>query len=131
MASPSVWRPCPPRHNADIQKPTGEVPGARERATLLAPARQRGTFLVEDSPSREIRFLDRDLAPALLEMDCGLASPDTGRTLFVGLFSKIIAPGLRTGWAIGPAKVISIARKREAISAANHSHGIGLATRSG
>jgi DNA-binding transcriptional MocR family regulator len=41
-------------------------------------------------------------------MDCGNASPDTGRTLFIGSFSKIIAPGLRVGWIAGPANVISL-----------------------
>ena len=92
----------------DFQNPTGEVLSVDERATLLATARQRGTFLVEDSPYREIRFSDRDLPPTLLEMDCGNASPDTGRTLFVGSFSKIIAPGLRVGWIVGPANVISL-----------------------
>jgi DNA-binding transcriptional MocR family regulator len=92
----------------DFQNPTGEILSADERATLLATARQRGTFLVEDSPYREIRFSDRDLPPTLLEMDCGNASPDTGRTLFVGSFSKIIAPGLRVGWIVGPANVISL-----------------------
>lgn len=92
----------------DFQNPTGEVLSADERATLLATARQRGTFLVEDSPYDEIKFSDRDLPPTLLEMDCGDASPDTGRTLFVGSFSKIIAPGLRVGWIVGPANVISL-----------------------
>jgi DNA-binding transcriptional MocR family regulator len=92
----------------DFQNPTGEVLTAEERATLLATAHQRGSFLVEDSPYREIRFSDSDLPPTLLEMDCGKASPDTGKTLFVGSFSKIIAPGLRVGWIVGPASVISL-----------------------
>ncbi|MFM0313642.1 PLP-dependent aminotransferase family protein [Paraburkholderia nemoris] len=92
----------------DFQNPTGEVLSVDERAALLATARRRGTFLVEDSPYREIRFSDRDLPPTLLEMDCSNASPDTGRTLFVGSFSKVIAPGLRVGWIVGPANVISL-----------------------
>lgn len=92
----------------DFQNPTGEILSADERATLLATARQRGTFVVEDSPYREIRFSARELPPTLLEMDCGNASPDTGRTLFVDSFSKIIAPGLRIGWIVGPANLISL-----------------------
>ncbi|WP_404659634.1 PLP-dependent aminotransferase family protein [Caballeronia udeis] len=92
----------------DFQNPTGEVLSEKERALLLATARQRDTFLVEDSPYREIKFSDHDLPPSLLEMDCGNASPDTGRTLFIGSFSKIIAPGLRVGWIVGPANVISL-----------------------
>jgi DNA-binding transcriptional MocR family regulator len=92
----------------DFQNPTGAVLSTDERATLLATARRRGTYLVEDSPYREIRFSDHDLPPTLLEMDCGKASPDTGRTLFIGSFSKIIAPGLRIGWIVGPANVISL-----------------------
>jgi DNA-binding transcriptional MocR family regulator len=92
----------------DFQNPTGAVLSTDERATLLATARRRGTYLVEDSPYREIRFSDHDLPPTLLEMDCGKTSPDTGRTLFIGSFSKIIAPGLRIGWIVGPANVISL-----------------------
>jgi len=92
----------------DFQNPTGEILSVDERATLLATARRCATYLVEDSPYREIRFSDRALPPTLLEMDCGNASPDTGRTLFIGSFSKIIAPGLRVGWIVGPANVISL-----------------------
>lgn len=93
---------------ADFQNPTGEVLSLESRVKLLATARQRDVFLVEDTPYREIKFSDNALPPTLLEMDCGKGSPDTGRTLLVGSFSKIIAPGLRVGWVVGPAHVISL-----------------------
>ena len=91
----------------DFVNPTGEVISVAARAALLGTARRLGALLIEDSPYRDLTFTDQALPPTLLEMDCANRSPDTGNTLFIGSFSKIIAPGLRVGWAVGPEPIIS------------------------
>lgn len=92
---------------ADFQNPTGDWLGIDERSRLVAQVRERSIYLVEDAPYRELAFGDLPLAPSLMQLDCGEASPDQGRTLFLGSFSKVMAPGLRIGWVVGPAEVIA------------------------
>lgn len=92
---------------ADFQNPTGALLGIDERARLVALARARGVYLVEDAPYRELAFGDLAPPPSLMQVDCGDASPDQGRTLFLGSFSKVMAPGLRAGWVVGPSEIIA------------------------
>jgi len=91
----------------DFQNPTGQVLTLEGRAALLATTRQHGALLVEDSPYRDIQFSGSTPLPTLLEMDCRHASIDAANALFIGSFSKIIAPGLRVGWIVGPKDIIS------------------------
>lgn len=93
---------------ADFQNPTGRLLTQDERSALIANARRQDTWIVEDAPYREIAFEQGADMPSLLKMDCGTVSPDAGRTLFVGSFSKVMAPGLRVGWIVGPARIIAL-----------------------
>jgi 2-aminoadipate transaminase len=92
---------------SDFQNPRGDRLSVQARIELVEMARRHNTFLIEDGPYREINFTDNDVLPTLLETDCGDGSPDDGRTLFLGSFSKMVSPGLRIGWIVGPAQIIS------------------------
>jgi GntR family transcriptional regulator/MocR family aminotransferase len=76
------------------QYPTGVVMGLRRRLELLAWARAAGAYVVEDDYDAEFRY-DGAPLPALQGLD------DT-RVLYVGTFSKTLAPGLRIAWIVVP-----------------------------
>ncbi|ARU03859.1 2-aminoadipate aminotransferase [Comamonas serinivorans] len=78
----------------NFQNPTGRVMGAAKRQALLALAVRAGLPLVEDNPYGELWF-DQAPPPPLLA-----AHPEAG--LYLGSFSKVLAPGLRLGYIIAP-----------------------------
>jgi DNA-binding transcriptional MocR family regulator len=89
----------------NFQNPTGATLGQDARQELLELAREHGLVLVENDIYGALRY-SGEAAPPLKRMD------STGRTVLLRSFSKIAFPGLRVGWAIGPAPLI--ARMREA-----------------
>ena len=78
----------------DFNNPSGETMTRAEREQIVALARELDIVIVEDSPYREIRYTGEDV-PMIREL-----APE--RTLHLGSFSKIFAPGFRLGWIIGP-----------------------------
>lgn len=63
-----------------------------ERQELVEFARREDLLIVEDSPYRELRYSGSDV-PTIYSL-----APE--RTLHLGSFSKIFAPGFRLGWII-------------------------------
>jgi 2-aminoadipate transaminase len=78
----------------DFNNPTGKTLTLAEREAIVARARELDVLIVEDSPYRELRYSGEPL-PTIREM-----APE--RTLHLGSFSKVFAPGFRLGWIIGP-----------------------------
>jgi len=78
----------------DFNNPSGETMTLEERKEIVALARELNVVIVEDSPYRELRY-SGDEVPTIREL-----APE--RTLHLGSFSKIFAPGFRLGWIIGP-----------------------------
>lgn len=78
----------------DFQNPSGETMTLEQRKSLCEMARKYDFIIVEDSPYRELRYSGEPV-----ETIYRLA-PE--RTLHLGSFSKIFAPGFRLGWIIGP-----------------------------
>lgn len=82
-----------------FQNPAGATLTLERRRRLVALAAEHGVLLVEDDAYVDLRFRGEPLPP--------LAALDTeGWVLRVGTFSKILAPGLRMGWAHGPRGLI-------------------------
>ncbi|HEY1917426.1 MAG TPA: PLP-dependent aminotransferase family protein [Streptosporangiaceae bacterium] len=79
------------------QWPTGSVLSAANRAAVIDWATARGTLVVEDDYDAEYRY-DRTPVGALQ----GLA-PD--HVVYAGSASKTLAPGLRLGWFVLPARL--------------------------
>ena len=78
----------------DFNNPTGKTLTLAEREQVVALARELDVLIVEDSPYRELRY-SGDPLPTIREL-----APE--RTLHLGSFSKVFAPGFRIGWIIGP-----------------------------
>ncbi|MEP7203842.1 MAG: PLP-dependent aminotransferase family protein [Ilumatobacteraceae bacterium] len=83
----------------DFQNPTGVTMSLARRKHLIELANRFNVMVLEDSPYREIRFEGVPL-PTLKSLDT------QGRVIFLGTFSKILAPGLRLGWAVASPDVI-------------------------
>ena len=62
-------------------------------------ANRYDVIILEDSPYREIRFEGTSL-PTIKSLDT------EGRVIYLGSFSKILAPGLRLGWAVASEEII-------------------------
>lgn len=90
---------------ANFQNPTGISLNLEQRRDLVALAHRLKTVLVEDDPYEVLRY-DGSPLPPLLALDTESRSIEAARTLYLGTFSKSIAPGLRIGWAVGPRSVI-------------------------
>lgn len=91
----------------NFQNPLGTTLAAHRRAPLIEWARTRNLFLIEDNAYGELRYEGEPL-PHLLQLggQTKADSPDSAGVAHVGTFSKVIAPGLRVGWVIGPAPLI-------------------------
>ena len=82
----------------DFNNPTGKTLTLEEREKLVAMARELDCLIVEDSPYRELRY-SGEAVPSIRSL-----APE--RTLQLGSFSKIFAPGFRLGWIIGPEELL-------------------------
>ncbi len=82
------------------QNPAGVTLSLERRKKMLELADKYDVMIIEDSPYFELRY-DGEQVPTLKSMD------KSGRVLFAGSFSKIIAPGIRLGFACGPKELVS------------------------
>lgn len=90
-----------------FHNPTGRTQNLEERRRLLEAARRRPMPIVEDDSLWELRYEGEAVTP-LHALD------DSRRVLYLGSFSKILAPGLRLGWVVGPAEALrELARVKE------------------
>ena len=81
----------------DHQNPAGVSLSAERRGLLVELARRHGFLIVEDVAYRELGFED-DAPPSLWSL-----APDV--VVQTGTTSKTFFPGVRLGWAVGPAEV--------------------------
>ena len=84
----------------DFQNPSGETLSLEERQLLASLAREFNFLIVEDSPYRELRY-EGSPVPEIRTL-----CPE--RTLHLGSFSKIFAPGFRLGWIIAPPELLDM-----------------------
>jgi 2-aminoadipate transaminase len=83
----------------DHQNPAGVTLSAERRAALVELARRYGFLIVEDVAYRELGF-DGSALPSLWSI-----GPDV--VLQAGTTSKTFFPGVRLGWAVGPAEIVA------------------------
>lgn len=88
----------------DHQNPTGVTLAGDRRAAVVELCRAYGVLIVEDVAYRELGFPSPDAA-WLPERSLLSHGPDV--TVQIGTFSKTFCPGVRLGWAAGPASVVA------------------------
>ena len=81
----------------DHQNPAGVSLSSERRSQLVALAQRYGFLIVEDVAYRELPFADESL-PSLWSL-----APDV--VVQTGTMSKTFFPGVRLGWAVGPADI--------------------------
>ncbi len=79
----------------NFQNPTGHVYTEARRAALVTAARTAGLPLVEDNPYGDLWYDAPPPAPLATRWPEGV--------LYLGSFSKVLAPGLRLGYVVAPA----------------------------
>src|SRR3954451_20287938 len=83
----------------EFQNPSGRTLSLERRHALIDVCRRYGVLILEDVAYREISF-DGDALPSLWSL-----APDV--VVQAGTFSKIFCPGVRLGWAVGPADIVA------------------------
>ncbi len=82
----------------DFQNPGGVTMSAAKRQALAELADRYGFWLLEDVPYRTLRYSGESL-PLLRDLN-------PARTITVSSYSKLISPGLRVGYLIGPLDLV-------------------------
>jgi 2-aminoadipate transaminase len=83
-----------------FQNPTGRTMPTARRAAVASAAARHGLWIVEDDPYGELRY-EGERVPWIATHP---GAED--RTVLLGSFSKVMAPGLRLGWLRAPAELL-------------------------
>lgn len=84
----------------NFQNPSGITMSLEKRKKLYDLAKQYGVMILEDNPYSDLRYAGEAL-PTIKSFD------EEGIVLYAGSFSKVISPGMRVGYAIGPKPVLA------------------------
>jgi 2-aminoadipate transaminase len=82
----------------DFQNPMGVTTSLEKRKRLAALVREYDFTIVEDAPYRPLRYFGQDI-PTLRSL-----APE--HVLHMSSFSKVLSPGLRLGYVVGPADIL-------------------------
>ena len=80
----------------NFQNPSGRLMTQARRAAVLALANEFDFLVIEDDPYGELVYVDGADTTAMKARD------DDHRVIYLGSFSKVLAPGLRCGWIVAP-----------------------------
>jgi len=83
----------------DFQNPTGATLSLEKRRRVVDLADRHGFYVLEDIPYRKLRYRGED-QPLLRELDTA------DRVITVSSFSKLLSPGMRVGFVIGPENLV-------------------------
>lgn len=84
----------------NFQNPTGYTMSLEKRKKVYELASKYDVIVLEDNPYGDLRTSGEDLP--------NIKSFDTeGRVVYAGTFSKLIAPGIRVGYVLGPTPLVA------------------------
>lgn len=83
-----------------FQNPTGRVMSLATRKELLRLGARHRLAIVEDDPYSQL-YYGQQPPPSLKSLDT------YGGVIYLGTFSKMLIPGLRTGWITAPHQVVN------------------------
>lgn len=83
----------------NFQNPSGITMSLEKRKKLYELAKQYDVMILEDNPYGDLRY-EGEALPTIKSMD------EDGIVMYAGSFSKVISPGMRVAYAIGPKPVI-------------------------
>lgn len=81
----------------NFQNPTGRTMSEARRAALVAKAAELNIPLIEDNPYGDLWFEEEPPLP--------LAARNPEGVIYMGSFSKVLAPGLRLGYLVAPLNI--------------------------
>ena len=84
----------------NFQNPTGLTMSLEKRKRVYELAKKYDIFILEDNPYGDIRFAGEDI-PTIKSMDT------SGRVIYSGTFSKVLAPGIRVGYCSASKEIVS------------------------
>ena len=84
----------------NFQNPTGITMSMEKRRAVYALAEKYNVLVLEDNPYGDLRYAGEPI-PNIKSLD------RDGRVIYAGTFSKVLSPGIRVGYAIGPKPVIA------------------------
>jgi 2-aminoadipate transaminase len=82
-----------------VQNPTGITTSLAKRERLVELAERHDFWIVEDGPYRDLRYGGQEVA--------AIFSLGSQRVLHLSSFSKVLSPGIRVGYILGPEHVVS------------------------
>lgn len=80
----------------NFQNPSGRLMTQARRDAVLELAEEFDFLVIEDDPYGELVYVDGADTTAMKSRDAN------GRVIYLGSFSKVLAPGLRCGWILAP-----------------------------
>ena len=83
----------------NFQNPSGITMSLEKRKKVYELCREHNVIILEDNPYGDLRFAGEDV-PSIKSLDT------EGVVVYAGSFSKVISPGMRVGYAIGPKAVL-------------------------
>ena len=84
----------------NFQNPAGVTMSLEKRKAVYELAKKYGVLILEDNPYGDLRVSGENV-PAIKSLD------EDGIVVYAGSFSKIVAPGIRVGYALAPKEIIA------------------------
>lgn len=84
----------------NFQNPSGSTMSMEKRRKVYDLCKKHGVLILEDNPYGELRFTNEAI-PSIKSLD------KDGIVIYAGSFSKVVAPGIRVGYASAPKEIIS------------------------